>query len=144
VGAELAGVLVLTQLNGVFSTAKIPVLSVRETRLAELVAAGSRGERAPLWHGGQPEHFFATAQIGINVLSATVAAFGGDSLADDLAAWMAPRAPWLGGVAHRLALVLVISPLSCLSIVLGELAPKSLTLRHASTTSKGSLHRERG
>ena len=130
-GGEIVIVLLLTLLNGVFSAAEIAVLSVRKTRLAELVAAGSRGARATQWLREQPERFLATVQIGITVLSTTAAAFGGDSLADDLAAWMAPRAPWLGGGAHRLALVLVISLLSYLSIVLGELVPKSLALRNA-------------
>jgi putative hemolysin len=130
VGVEIVIVLLLTLLNGVFSAAEIAVLSVRKTRLAELVAEGSRGARATQWLREQPERFLATVQIGITVLSTTAAAFGGDSLADDLAAWMAPRAPWLGG-AHRLALVLVISLLSYLSIVLGELVPKSLALRNA-------------
>ncbi len=131
VGVEIVIVLLLTLLNGVFSAAEIAVLSVRKTRLAELVAEGSRGARATQWLREQPERFLATVQIGITVLSTTAAAFGGDSLADDLAAWMAPRAPWLGGGAHRLALVLVISLLSYLSIVLGELVPKSLALRNA-------------
>jgi putative hemolysin len=131
VGVEIVVVLLLTLLNGVFSAAEIAVLSVRKTRLAELVAEGSRGARATQWLREQPERFLATVQIGITVLSTTAAAFGGDSLADDLAAWMAPRAPWLGGGAHRLALVLVISLLSYLSIVLGELVPKSLALRNA-------------
>jgi putative hemolysin len=123
VGVEIVVVLLLTLLNGVFSAAEIAMLSVRKTRLAELVAEGSRGARAVLWLREQPERFLATVQIGITVVSTTAAAFGGDSLADDLAAWMAPRAPWLGGGAHRLALVLVIALLSFLRSCWGSSCP---------------------
>ena len=128
---ELLIILALTLFNGLFSAAEIAVLSVRRTRVAELSEEGSRGAQAVQWRRAQPERFLATVQIGITVIGTTAAAFGGDTLAEDFARWMAPRAPWLGEGAHRVALVLVIALISYLGIVLGELVPKSIALRHA-------------
>ncbi|MFO0604540.1 MAG: hemolysin family protein [Polyangiales bacterium] len=128
---ELLIVFALMALNGVFAGAEIAVLSVRKTRLAELVEEGSARARAVLWLRKRPERFLATVQIGITVVGTTAAAFGGDSLAEHISQGLAARAPWLGASAHRVAFVLVIVLISTLEIVVGELIPKSLALRYA-------------
>ncbi|MEZ4407080.1 MAG: hemolysin family protein [Polyangiales bacterium] len=136
-------VLVLMVFNGVFAAAEISVLSVRKTRLAELAESGSTRARAVQWLRGQPERFLATVQIGITVIGTTAAAFGGDLFADRVAAWLRGQAPWLGDSGHHLALALVIALISFLGIVIGELVPKSLALRHAErlATTLGPLLR---
>lgn len=128
---EFLIVFALMVLNGVFACAEIAVLSVRKTRLAELLDEGSSGARAVLWLRKQPERFLATVQIGITVVGTTAAAFGGDTLAEHFAVWLAAHLPWLGAAAHRVAFVLVIALVSFLEIVVGELVPKSLALRNA-------------
>jgi putative hemolysin len=128
---EFLIVLFLMVLNGVFSASEIAILSVRKARLAEAADAGSQGARAARWLRTQPERFLATVQIGITVVGTTAAAFGGDTLAGDVAVWLSAHAPWLGAYVNRTAFVLVIALLSFLGIVVGELVPKSLALRHA-------------
>ena len=132
---EVVLVLLLMVLNGVFSAAEIAILSVRKTRIAELVENGSRGARAVQWLRSQPERFLATVQIGITVVATTAAAFGGDSLAEDFARWLSVRVPVLGARTHGIALVLVIALVSFLTIVIGELVPKSIALRSAEPVS---------
>lgn len=75
-----------------------------------------------------PERFLATVQIGITVIGATAAAFGGASLARHIAPPLS-RIPWLGSYAEPLSLGLVVAAISYLSLVLGELVPKSIALR---------------
>ena len=128
---EILIVVSLLVMNGVFASAEIAVLSVRKTRITELVEQGVKGAAAVAWLRRQPERFLATVQIGITVVGTTAAAFGGDSLAERGSAWLASHAPWLGEGAHRLAFALVIVFVSFLEIVIGELVPKSLALRHA-------------
>ncbi|HND33584.1 MAG TPA: CNNM domain-containing protein, partial [Myxococcota bacterium] len=82
---ELLTILALTLLNGVFSGAEIAILSIRKTRLTELVEDGNSNARAILTLREQPERFLATVQIGITVVSATAAAYGGSSVAAALA-----------------------------------------------------------
>jgi putative hemolysin len=106
------------------------VVAVRKSRLAQLAAQGSGAARAVARLRAEPERFLATVQIGITVVSATAAAFGGATLADDLAGLIA-AVPALAASAPELALGLVVVLISALSIVLGELVPKSLALRSA-------------
>ena len=126
---ELAVVLALVLANGVFAGAEIAIIALRKTRLAQLVEEGRASARAVKRLRDEPERFLATVQVGITVVGATAAAFGGASLARHLApalerAWPAV-APWAG----QLSLGLVVALVSFLSLVLGELVPKSLALR---------------
>lgn len=125
---ELLIILALILLNGVFSGAELAILSVRKTRLAELVDQGSRAAATVTRLREHPETFLATVQIGITVVGATAAAFGGSSIAVRLAPIFA-AIPGLGKVADQLALGVVVATVSFLSLVLGELVPKSLALR---------------
>ncbi|MES2643224.1 MAG: hemolysin family protein [Myxococcota bacterium] len=125
---EIAIIFALVLLNGVFAGAEIAVLSLRKTRLVELVDEGSSAARAVMRLRENPESFLATVQIGITVVGATAAAFGGAAVAEDLAPLIA-RIPALASVADKLALGLVVAAVSMLSLVLGELVPKSLALR---------------
>lgn len=76
---ELLAILLLILLNGIFAGAEIAVLSVRTTRVRELVEKGSRRARAVQALRDAPERFLATVQIWITVVGATAAAFGGSS-----------------------------------------------------------------
>jgi putative hemolysin len=125
---EFLVILALVLLNGVFSGAEIAVLSLRKTRLAELVEAGSHSARAVSRLRQNPESFLATVQIGITVIGATAAAFGGASVAAELTPLFA-RVPALAPFAENLAVAVVVAGVSFLSLVLGELVPKSLALR---------------
>ncbi len=114
--------------NGVFAGAELAIVALRKTRLAQLVDEGRASARAVKRLRDQPERFLATVQVGITVVGATAAAFGGAALAGRLAPHLraiGPIEPW----ADELALALVIALVSSLTIVLGELVPKSLALR---------------
>lgn len=125
---EILIILALILLNGVFAGAEIAILSLRKTRLAELVEEGSGSARAVAALREDPESFLATVQIGITVVGATAAAFGGASVAAQLTPILA-AVPVLAPYAEQLALGLVVATVSFLSLVLGELVPKSLALR---------------
>jgi putative hemolysin len=67
-------------------------------------------------------------QVGITVLGTTAAAFGGSTMARYLEPLIA-RMPYIGDDAEEIALGIVVAAVSFLSLVLGELVPKSLALR---------------
>lgn len=130
--ADLALILLLILANGIFAGAEIAVVSLRRSRLLELVEAGRHGARSVLALRSDPERFLATVQIGITVVGATAAAFGGSRVADRIAPWLAEIGVperWADDVALGLIVVLV----SYLSIVVGELVPKSLALHRPET-----------
>ena len=125
---ELGVILALVAANGVFSGAEIAIIALRKTRLAQLVEEGRASARAVKRLRDQPERFLATVQVGITVVGATAAAFGGASVAMRLAPWVA-RVPVLAPWAGQIALAMVVATVSFLSLVLGELVPKSIALR---------------
>ena len=127
---ELLVVLALVAANGLFAGAEIAVLTVRKTRIAELVEEERAGAAALAALRADPESFLATVQIGITVVGAGAAAFGGATLAAPLAAVLgAAGVP--GKIADDAALVVVVVVVSFLSLVAGELVPKSLAMRFA-------------
>lgn len=123
-------VLALVVVNGLFAGAEIAVLTLRRTRLDELVEEERAGARALAALRADPEGFLATVQIGITVVGAAAAAFGGATLSAPLAAALetagAPRE-----IADDVALAVVVVVVSFLSLVVGELVPKSLAMRFA-------------
>jgi putative hemolysin len=129
---EILVILLLVLCNAFFAGAEIAVVTVRRSRLGQLLEAGRRGARAVAALREDPERFLATVQVGITVIGATAAAFGGASIAARLAPRVA-EVPGLGSWSDDVALGIVVAGISFLSIVLGELVPKSIALRHAET-----------
>ena len=126
--AEVLIILALVLVNGLLAGAEIAILTVRATRLRDLVARGSDAAAAVERLRQEPERFLATVQIGITVVGATAGAFGGATLADDLSPVLA-RWPLIAPWAREVALVIVVTLVSYLALVLGELVPKSLALK---------------
>lgn len=125
---ELLIVIALVLANGLFAGAEIAILSVRKTRVQERANTGHRGALAVQRLRDQPERFLATVQVGITVVSSTAAAFGGASIAVTLTPMLESV---FGDHAHEVAMVIVVVAISFLSLVLGELVPKSLALRYS-------------
>jgi putative hemolysin len=126
---ELFIVLALVLANGVFAGAEIAILSVRMTRVQERVNTGHRGALAVQALRDQPERFLATVQVGITFVSAAAAAFGGATIAMTLTPML--EHVGFGEHAHEVAMVIVVVCIAFLSLVLGELVPKSLALRYS-------------
>lgn len=114
--------------NGIFSGAELALLSLRKTRLSELLEEGNRAAQAVKALRDNPERFLATVQIGITVVGASAAAFGGASIAQRLVGPLTELG-LKAETAERLAFAGVVGLVSYLSLVLGELVPKSLALR---------------
>jgi putative hemolysin len=123
---ELFVILALIALNGVFAGAEIAIVSLRQTRLQQLVDSGRHGAKTVASLRAEPERFFATVQVGITFVTTTAAAFGGARMAHHLTPALRP---FIGTSADDVALAIVVVLVSFLSLVLGELVPKSLALR---------------
>lgn len=127
---EVVVVLLLVLTNGIFAGAEIAIVALRKTRIEELAEEGAGSARAVLALRQDPERFLATVQVEITVVGAAAAAFGGALIAVRLEPILA-RIDGLEEHAEGLALGLVVALVSYLSIVVGELVPKSLALRGA-------------
>ena len=127
---ELIVILALIVANGVFAGAEIAIVSLRHTRVQQLVESSRAGARTVATLRAEPERFFATVQVGITVFTTTAAAFGGARIARNLEPLLRPL-PFIGHNADGVALAIVVVLISFLSLVLGELVPKSLALRRS-------------
>jgi putative hemolysin len=127
---EILVILALIFANAFFAGAEIAIVAVRKARIQQLADDGQASAAAVLALRAAPERFLATVQVGITVVGASAAAFGGASLAKELQPLFA-RSEWFSRHAEGLALALVVAAVSYLTIVIGELVPKSLALRAA-------------
>ncbi|MGH7897568.1 MAG: hemolysin family protein [Candidatus Binatia bacterium] len=126
---ELAIILVLVLVNGLFAGAEIAILTLRKGQLDRLIETAPLRARPVAALRRRPERFLATVQVGITVTGATAAVFGGSTMTSLLADMIA-RVPALATAADDIALAAVVALISYLSLVLGELVPKSIALRH--------------
>lgn len=127
---EIAITVLLIVANGFFSGSEIAIVSARKSRLQRRIDVGERGARQAMELTEQPERFLATVQVGITLISTLAAAFGGARISEALASYLR-LAPVLAGVADTLAFAIVVTLITYLSLVIGELVPKRLALRHA-------------
>jgi putative hemolysin len=127
IALEVATVLVLVVLNGVFSMSELAVVSARRARLQPMADKGHLGARAAIELADEPRAFLSTVQIGITLVGILAGAFGGATISNLLAEQLA-RVPGLAGYAATISFLLVVLAITYLSIVLGELIPKSFAL----------------
>jgi putative hemolysin len=128
--SELLIILALVVANGVFSGAEIAIVSLRKTRIEELLAEKRNGAEAIKRLRKDPERFLAVIQIGITVIGTAASAFGGASLSASIEPILR-TVSFIGDSADEVSLALVVVLISFLQLVIGELVPKSLGLRSA-------------
>lgn len=124
---EVALILFLLLLNGLFAMTEIAVVSARKARLQQRVDEGDDRAQDALRLAQDPDDFLSTVQIGITLIGILAGAFGGATVARYLAAALA-GIPALAPYSSALALVLVVIAITYFSLVIGELAPKRLAL----------------
>ena len=126
-GLSLAILAALILLNGYFAMAELAVVSSRRPRLTAMAEAGSKGARAALRLLENQGRFLSSVQIGITLVGVLAGAFGGATLAGDLAAWL--QGLGLGeNAARSVAVGLVVAAITYLSLIVGELVPKQIAL----------------
>lgn len=132
---ESAGVVIflivlLIGLNGFFAAAEIAVVSSRRSKIDQLAKEGKRGAQIVSQWRKEPEVFLATVQIGVTFVGALASAVGGVSSIQFLTPHIRKielLAPW----AESISLGAVVVCISYLSLVLGELVPKSFALAYS-------------
>jgi putative hemolysin len=127
VALEIAFIFVLLVANGVFAMAEIAVVSAKKARLRRLADQGSGDARVALELAESPNRFLSTVQIGITLVGIFAGAFGGATLAENLAGVIA-QVSSLARYADKIAFGIVVAVITYFSLVLGELVPKRLGL----------------
>ncbi len=126
-------VLLFVLVGGVFAATEIALVSLRESQLVSMERTGARGVRVAQV-ARDPNRFLAAVQIGVTVAGFFSAAYGGSTLAPDLAPYLVDLG--MGeDAAQTTALVVLTLVIAYLSLVLGELVPKRLALQKAAPLS---------
>lgn len=127
---EILFILALILINGVFAMSELAIVSARRVRLQQQAQRGSRGAKTALELAEAPNRFLATVQVGITLVGIFAGAYGGATLTQQLAPVLAD-VPLIGRYSGGISLVLVVSGVTYLSVLVGELVPKRLALQYA-------------
>ncbi|MEA2536293.1 MAG: magnesium and cobalt exporter, family, partial [Chloroflexota bacterium] len=127
--SELLFIVLLTVLEGVFVAAEIALVSIRRSRVEQLVEEDNRSARRVRRLLDDPARFLAVAQLGLTFLGFFASAFAAVSLVDRLKGVL-EQVPALRDAAGGVALVSVTIVLALFTIVFGELVPKTLALAY--------------
>ncbi len=123
-------ILLLVAANAFFAAAEFALVSVRETRILQLIEAGRVGARTVLKLHQQLSRVVNGVQLGITIASLMLGWLGEPVLARMFESWIG-NVPHTLVYAHASAVALAFALITCLHVILGELVPKSLALQRA-------------
>lgn len=132
---EIAIILVLILLNGLFSMAEIALVSSRRTRLETAAKKGSSNAKTALELASSPNKFLSTVQIGITLVGLLTGIYSGENITNDLDTWL-QQFPSIQPYAHSIAVVIILVVITFFTLVLGELVPKRIGLNSPEAIAK--------
>jgi putative hemolysin len=115
----------LTLLNGVFAMSEMALAASRKARLMALSESGDKGAAAALGLLENPTQFLSSVQVGITSIGMLNGIIGEAAFSGGLSAWIqtlgaSPRAADISATA------LVVTVITYVTIVFGELVPKRI------------------
>jgi putative hemolysin len=128
---QLVVIVILTLLEAVFVAAEIALVTMRRTRIDQLVEEGNRSAKRVKRLVADPARFLAVTQIGLTFLGFLASAYAAVNLTTSLQTFLASTGlPILSTSAEAISLIVVTMLLALFTIIFGELVPKSLALAH--------------
>jgi len=124
----------LILLNGFFACSEFAIISIRKSKVAQLVAEGN--ERAKLVEEQQkdPPRLLAIVQIGMTLMGSAASAVGGMIAVEHLKPFLLnSQYPVIHNAAGPIAISVVVAVISYLTLIIGELVPKTIGLQYADT-----------
>lgn len=132
---EIAILLALIVLNGVFAMSEIALVTARKARMQKLIDEGDRSAAAAVKLGEDPTRFLSTIQIGITSIGVLNGIVGEAALAQPLSVWLlAAGLPERASELTATGLVVVL--ITYFSIVVGELVPKRIGQSNPETLAR--------
>jgi len=127
---QIVAVALLILANGFFVAAEFALVSMRDTRVEQMIAAGIPGAASVRRLQRDLDGFLPAVQLGVTLCSLALGWIGEPVAAAIFLNWM-QGLPHAIVYAHIAAVVLGFSLITYLHVLLGELVPKSLALRRA-------------
>jgi putative hemolysin len=129
-GYELAVIVLMLFFNAVFAAYEMGLASISRARLAVLHNEKKRGAADALFMKERMEASLAIVQLGVTVVGAVAAATGGAGVQDEFAPYLHRAFGVSEASAEVLAIVLLIIPLTFVTVVFAELVPKMIALKN--------------
>ena len=126
---EIFVILILIGINGVLALAEIAFVSARREIIEASESQGNKNAILVLKMMETPDRFLSVIQIGITLIGIVSGTFSGIALSERFAVIIA-QIPYCAPYSDTIALVIVVTIVTYLSIVLGELVPKSIALKN--------------
>lgn len=117
----------LILLNGFFALSEVALISSKQARLEQFKKNGKKGARTALKLLQNSENFLSAIQVGITLIGIVTGVYGGMNLADDFTPFFAQFEP-IARYAHEVALTVTVLVITFISIVIGELVPKTIAM----------------
>ncbi|MEW6776874.1 MAG: hemolysin family protein [Bdellovibrionota bacterium] len=127
---EILVILACLCLNSLLAAYEMAFVSVPRHALKKAARDGSKDAQRLLSLRENPERTLSVIQIGITLVGAVSAAVGGAGAVESIVPIFQERLGMSDSAAEFTAIILVVLPITYLSVVIGELVPKSLALRN--------------
>lgn len=115
--------------NAILSCAEMAFVTIDDKLLRKKVLAGDKHAAYIEEMGKSPERILSVVQIGITLVGAISGAVSGAGAEESLAPLLMKYFSITEHLAETLAIIAIVAPLTILSVVIGELVPKSLAIR---------------
>jgi CBS domain containing-hemolysin-like protein len=125
-------ILLLVAANAFFAAAEFALVSVRDTRIQQLISSGRIGARTVQRLHQNLDQVVNGVQLGITMVSLTLGWIGEPMVAQLVGAvQFVQKIPHAAIYAHGIAIIIAFSVITYLHVLLGELVPKTLALQRA-------------
>jgi putative hemolysin len=125
-------IVLLILLNGYFSAAEIAMVSVKKFKIQQEVDKGDKRAKKLMEYIQNPNEYLSTIQVGLTLIGLIEGLYGGEVFET----YLEPKFISLGLSAwwsHVAGIAIGIGLITYLTVVVGELLPKSLALREPQT-----------
>lgn len=122
---SIAILLILIIANGIFAMTEIAIVTSKKNRLEKLKNEGNSQAKYALILAEDPNQLLSTMQIGITLIGVITGAFGGSTIAGQLAVYV-EQIEVLSPFSYELSFVVVVGISTYLSLIIGELVPKRI------------------
>ncbi|HZD95980.1 MAG TPA: hemolysin family protein [Candidatus Sulfotelmatobacter sp.] len=123
-------VVLLVAANAFFVAAEFAMVSVRDTRIQQLIEQHRIGARTVRKIQQRLDEFLPAVQFGVTLCSLGLGWVGEGTLARMIEPWIV-NVPYAHVYSHGLAATLAFIAITYLLVILGEIVPKSLALERA-------------
>lgn len=128
--SEFFVIFVLLLINAFFALSEMAIVSASKPMLRQMAKQGNARAEVALRLAEDPGKFLSTVQVGITLVGTLAGAYGGATIAAKFAPLL-DEVAWINPYGNTVALVLVVTLITFLSVVIGELIPKQLALKNS-------------